>query len=265
MRRLLKFQSFRLQLVLLSAFCVAVTGLGAGVALIALRGSGNALELCISTAAGGVLALGLAAVMLGRLLRPLHQLRGDMGRLVGGVLPATASSPLPNRDLRDLRQSFDRVVAHLSQARTERECSEKNLRQRTNTVNRLLDFSQIIAGAGQLHQVFAALAHFLRTELALAELVILSHAPEAAPATQMRARWPEPPTAPDAGERAGVELDGSSCPCLRQNQPRLFRPDEDLVRCAIEAPAALSQASPAYCLPFNVGRKIQVLAHAPAP
>jgi len=100
------------------------------------------------------------------------------------------------------------------------------LAERTATVDRLLDFSQTIQGAGKPDQIFATLAHFLRTELGLSGLAILTTEAESVPAVQLRAAWPQDLVA--SGPLA--ELDNATCPCLRQNLPRAFRADGSPVR-----------------------------------
>ena len=55
------------------------------------------------------------------------------------------------------------------------------------------------------------------------------------------------------------------CPCLRQNQPRQFKPECSPVRCAIEQSLPLPSSDAAYCIPFHVGRKTQVVVHMTLP
>jgi diguanylate cyclase (GGDEF)-like protein len=133
--------------------------------------------------------------------------------------------------------------------------------ERTATVDRLLDFSQTIQGTGKPEQVFATLSHFLRTELGLSGLAILTSEPEATPAIEVRAAWPaDLVTIP-----SGTELDATTCPCLRQNLPRTFRPEGSPVRCAIDACLKLPASHPAYCIPFTIGRKMQSVVHMLLP
>ena len=130
------------------------------------------------------------------------------------------------------------------------------------TVNRLLDFSQTVQGAGKPEQVYPTLSHFLQSELGLAAIVIVSSEAEAIPPIQVKVAWPgyllrsDPPIA---------EMDPHLCPCLRQSLPKHFRPDCSPVRCAIDASMTLPTTHPAYCIPFNVGRKAQVLVHMLLP
>jgi diguanylate cyclase (GGDEF)-like protein len=135
------------------------------------------------------------------------------------------------------------------------------LADRTATVDRLLDFSQTIQGAGKPDQIFATLSHFLRTELGLAGLAILTTEAEATPAVQLRVAWPQ-----DFVSLYPLsELDASTCPCLRQNLPRTFRPEGSPVRCAIDSCLKLPASYPAHCIPFTIGRKIQAVAHMLLP
>jgi diguanylate cyclase (GGDEF)-like protein len=139
--------------------------------------------------------------------------------------------------------------------------AQASLAQRTATVDRLLDFSQTIQGAGKADQVFETLGHFLRTELGLAGLAILTSEVDVTPAIQLRAAWPQELVSP--GPLA--EMDVVLCPCLRQNLPRAFRPDASLVRCSIDACLKLPASHPAYCIPFNVGRRMQAVIHMLLP
>jgi len=135
---------------------------------------------------------------------------------------------------------------------------------RSRAVNRLLDFSQTIQGAGKPDQVLAALCHSLRTEFELAGITVLAHDPESTPATQVKTCWPEDLMRPD---RPVSEMESCLCPCLRQNLPRQFKSDGCPVRCAIDQSLALNDvaAHSAYCVPFNVGRKTQFLVHMLLP
>jgi K+-sensing histidine kinase KdpD len=56
--------------------------------------------------------------------------------------------------------------------------AQRVIADRTRVVDQLLEFSQTIQGAGKAEQIFAALAHYLRHEMHLAGIAILSHAPE---------------------------------------------------------------------------------------
>ena len=131
--------------------------------------------------------------------------------------------------------------------------SQRVLAERTSTVDRLLDFSQTIQGAGQADQVFTTLSQFLETELKLAGIAILSHQPDAMPPIA----GPGQPAAElfVAGPPV-AEMNGALCPCLRQNLPRQFRPDGSPGPLRDRRlPLAARRAHPAYCIPFNVGRQ----------
>ena len=62
-----------------------------------------------------------------------------------------------------------------------------------------------------------------------------------------------------------AEMDPHLCPCLRQGLPKVFRADCSPVRCAVDASLTLGTDHPAYCIPFNVGRKAQLLVHMLLP
>jgi diguanylate cyclase (GGDEF)-like protein len=146
------------------------------------------------------------------------------------------------------------------QTSDERE-TQRSLAERTATVNRLLDFSQTIQGAGKPDQIFASLSHFLRTELSLSGLAILTTEADVVPAIQLRASWPD-----DFVKTPSLaDLDPALCPCMRQNLPRLFKADESPVRCAIDSALSLPATHPAYCVPFTIGRKIQAVVHMLLP
>jgi diguanylate cyclase (GGDEF)-like protein len=135
------------------------------------------------------------------------------------------------------------------------------LAERTATVDRLLDFSQTIQGTGKPEQIFATLSHFLRTELGLSGLAILTSEPEATPAIELRASWP----ADLVTITSGAELDAATCPCLRQNLPRTFKAGGSPVRCAIDVCLKLPTSHPAHCIPFTIGRKMQTVVHMLLP
>jgi diguanylate cyclase (GGDEF)-like protein len=138
---------------------------------------------------------------------------------------------------------------------------EQSLAQRTATVDRLLDFSQTIQGAGKPEQIFSSLSHFLRTELSLSGLAVLTSEADTVPPVQMRKSWPDDLINP--GPLA--EVDAALCPCMRQSLPKHFRPDGSPVRCAIDSCMKLPATHPAYCVPFNIGRKCQGVVHMLLP
>jgi diguanylate cyclase (GGDEF)-like protein len=142
--------------------------------------------------------------------------------------------------------------------------SRNALAQRSDTVDRLLDFSQTIQGAGRPDQIFATLSHFLKSELGLSGAAILTYDAESVPAIQLRSIWPQS-LAPGEGSASLAELDTALCPCLRQNLPRTFRPDGSPVRCVIDGALNLPPSHPAYCIPFTIGRKMQAVVHLLLP
>jgi diguanylate cyclase (GGDEF)-like protein len=135
--------------------------------------------------------------------------------------------------------------------------AQRTLAAQNATVDRLLDFSQTIQGAGKPDQIFATLNYFLRSELGLTALAILTSEPESAPSVQIRSAWPKEVAAPTPLS----DLDTALCPCLRQNLPRTFRPDGSPVRCAIDACLSFPVDHPAYCIPFTIGLKSQAVVH----
>jgi diguanylate cyclase (GGDEF)-like protein len=150
------------------------------------------------------------------------------------------------------------VVAPFSRIRNEIESTTRSLAQRNSTVQRLLEFSQTIGGASKPDQIFASLAHHLRYELNLAGLAILAIEPETSAAPALKASWPESLVRSD---RATSEMEIGVCPCLRQCLPRQFKPEGCPVRCSIDQLITLDASHPAFCIPFNIGRKATVLVH----
>jgi diguanylate cyclase (GGDEF)-like protein len=61
------------------------------------------------------------------------------------------------------------------------------------------------------------------------------------------------------------DLEAAACPCLRQHLPRSFRLGGSPVRCAVDACLTLGPEHPAYCIPFNVGNRMQVVVHMLLP
>lgn len=139
---------------------------------------------------------------------------------------------------------------------------QADLTARSNTIQRLLEFSQTIQGAGKPEQVYPTLRHFLQRELQLAGLAIITSEAESIPPVQVKVAWPD---ALLRSEAAVAEMEPALCPCLRQSLPRHFRDECTPVRCAVDASLTLPPAHPAYCIPFNVGRRAQVLVHMLLP
>ena len=139
---------------------------------------------------------------------------------------------------------------------------QADLTTRSNTVNRLLEFSQTIQGAGKPEQVYPTLSHFLQGELGLAGLAIVASEPESIPPIQVKVAWPDALLRTDAPI---AEMEPALCPCLRQGLPKHFRAECTPVRCAVDESLTLPPAHPAYCIPFNVGRRAQLLVHMLLP
>jgi diguanylate cyclase (GGDEF)-like protein len=156
-----------------------------------------------------------------------------------------------------------RVLRPLYHLRDEYERSQTVLAHRTLTVDRLLEFSQTIQGAGKPEQIFQTLCHFLRTELGLSGIAIIAHEPESLPSIQIKSVWPD--DLMTTTEPTLMELDNALCPCLRQNLPRIFKPEGSPVRCGIDRAIRLPATHPAYCIPFTVGRKMQCVVHMLMP
>jgi len=134
----------------------------------------------------------------------------------------------------------------------------QSLRERAETINRLLEFSQTIQGAGKIEQIYPTLCHYLRQELNLAGMVILTHDADAMPSTSLVAAWPPEML---ARQPEAAELDASLCPCIRQSLPWQFQPDSSPVRCTLESCIPLPKSNPAYCIPFSFGRNMRVAVH----
>jgi diguanylate cyclase (GGDEF)-like protein len=205
---------------------------------------------------------GLLLMMLAvnRVVRSLHVLREGMKRVIGGELDGQSAPPPVSADITRLQQTFELMIRRVRDARQESEGVQQALAARKRTVDRLLDFSQTIQGAGKAEQVYSTLCHFLRSELSLDGISVLCYDADSLPATQVKAVLPEQFIC-----NPGItEMDGALCPCLRQSQPRHFRTDSP-VRCAIDQFLKEPQNKPAYCIPFTVGRKLQFMVHMLLP
>ena len=267
LQRLVSRSSLSAQLIFLTAFCLVITSAGAVlmVAWLASREGGqysvSKLTFVLCLTAIGCIGIIMAAVRH-LLLAPLQHLRDGMKRVIDGQLQSPDSQAMPSREWEQLRNTFDRMVQQLRQAKQDHEVSQDVLAHRTATVDRLLDFSQTIQGAGHPDQVLNTLSQFLEQELKLSGIVILSHEPQTLPPLAVRASRPLNVL---CEHNPANEMDEAMCPCLRQNLPRQFRPDGSPVRCAIDASLNLSSEHPAYCIPFNVGRHMQVVVHMLLP
>ena len=254
MRNLLQTISLRTQLLTLVAVCVLFTSLTAW----AIPSSGTRLltGLCV----GSSLGLGALALVVNRLVRSLRVLRRGMEQVMAGSLSVDLSRPMSSRDLGDLQSAFHAMLAQLRQAKADQEQAQQRLTARGRTMDRLLEFSQTIQGAGKLEQIFPSLCHFLESELQLRGAVVLAHETDANAVTQLKAECPSGFVCSPV-----AEFDTALCPCLRQSQPRLFRSGASPVRCTIDQYLRSPDGHEAYCIPFNVGRKTQVVVHMLLP
>ena len=264
MRRLLTSHSLLSQIVALGGVTILLTLLS--VLMVtgapAATSGGQAVRLVLAIIGIGLMSLALLTAATRRVLRPLHELRDALVDVIDGKQDAQSLEPPPVADLYRLNDAIVRVVAQLRQAQADHESSKRTLAQRTNTVDRLLDFSQTTQGAGNAEQVYASLGFYLRSELGLAGVVVYAHAAGSIPAITVKASWPDDLLRADVPV---TEMDPALCPCLRQNLPRLFRPDGSPVRCAIDRSLRLGPEHPAYCIPFHVGRGAQCAVHMLLP
>src|SRR5687767_1849431 len=246
----------------LVALCVTLTASAALVATTLAMPAGEHLRLKVTGALtlAALGSIGLVMIAVRRLLLdPLKFLDQRLNHVIEGRLETGADGlPMPSRDLQRVRETLDRMVERIRTARDRYEDAQRNLAVRSSTVDRLLDFSQTIQGAGTVAAVFASLCHYLRTELRLAGIVIVSFEADQTPAMQLRASWPE--SCLRAGAEVGA-MESAACPCLRQHLPRSFRHDGSPVRCAIDSCLSLGPEHPAYCIPFTAGRGVQVVVH----
>jgi diguanylate cyclase (GGDEF)-like protein len=266
MGRLIKNMSLAGQIFAVTGLCLVLT---AGAALLTTHGVGGEraatlrLELIGVLSAGALVSIGIVMVAIRRLLiEPIETLDQHLGRLVEGDLAPADPRPMPSRDLQRVKNTFDRMVVTLAAARARYEEAQRVLATRTSTVDRLLEFSQTIQGAGATAQVFSSLSHYLRTELSLAGVVIISNQADQTPPMQTRAAWPDGLVRKEAPVG---DVEAASCPCLRQHLPKCFKPCGSPVRCGVDACLTLGPEHPAYCIPFNVGRKMQVVVHMLLP
>ncbi|MEO6434798.1 MAG: GGDEF domain-containing protein [Tepidisphaeraceae bacterium] len=134
--------------------------------------------------------------------------------------------------------------------------------RRSRAVDRLLEFSQTIQGAGKPEQILDSLSLFLHGELDLSGVAIIAHEPDSLPPTSLKSCYP----ATFVSTNCSVcEMDTSLCPCLRQNLPRCFKPDASPVRCSIDQALRLPADHAAFCIPFTIGRKSQLMVHMLLP
>jgi diguanylate cyclase (GGDEF)-like protein len=257
--------SLRWQIVGLCAMAFLPAALGV-IVVFSWAGSQTAPDLVQSRALFVGLLLAVASLVgvtfiAGRLLRPLHDIRHGMGQALSGRFDLESPAPVCSHEFSQLNETFREMARQIDQARTGGDDSRRILAKRTQTVDRLLEFSQTIQGAGKAEQAFQTLSHFLQAELGLAGIAILSVTAEATPPIQVKAAWPANLLAAD---RMVGEIDSSICPCLRQNMPKLFACAKSPIRCSIDSILSLSTDHPAFCIPFNL-RKSQCLVHMVLP
>jgi diguanylate cyclase (GGDEF)-like protein len=261
-------KSLRWQFAALCAATVLACGAGTlGVlALSSVGTTGDDSKLLHWRVAVVVLAVGIVATLcgialIGRMLRPIHQFRQAMAGVMSGRYDVASTVTPTSSEFGQLHDTFGRMLEHLRVSHSGGDEAKRFLAARTLTVDRMLEFSQTIQGAGKAEQVFETLSFYLRAELNLAGLVVLSHEPDATPSTEVKSAWPADIL---SVERAIADVDSQVCPCLRQNLPKLFACEHSPIRCAIDSILSLSKAHPAYCLPFNM-RKGQCVAHMMLP
>src|SRR5689334_2213004 len=160
--------------------------------------------------------------------------------------------------------TFLSVILHrrLRLTQTAHGVAVKAIATRSRTVDRILEFSQTIQAAGKPEQIFDSLSLFLHQEFTLSGVAILTHEPDALPATSLKSIYP--PALAQANCSV-ADMDTGLCPCFRQNLPRIFKPDHSPVRCSIDDALRLPADHPAYCIPFTIGRKVQCTVHMLLP
>lgn len=184
-----------------------------------------------------------------RIARSLQIVHEQIEAVIAGETPAPLPANSSASELGELQQSLREMVDKLAR-------SQQNLADRTRTVDRLLEFSQTIQGAGRIDQIFPTLCHFMESELGVAGATILSHDADPTTGVIVKACRPE-------GLLNGsvAEFDKGLCPCLRQSQPRVFKAGDSPVRCTIDQYLTLPHSHEQYCIPFNVGTKMQFVLH----
>jgi diguanylate cyclase (GGDEF)-like protein len=303
---------FHWQLIWVSGACLLLTATAAllifapaTAGMSAQHADALRLRAIVAISVAAVAGLGLSLAVGRHWQRSVETLDEAIGRAADDPIqhegPGSGICLAPTQlpaDLAHLGRRFDRLRMELEAARLAHRSSQQTLAARTAQMDRLLEFSQTIQGAGQTEQIFTSLGYYLRTELSLAGLTVLTHDAEGSEATAIKACWPErlmcggngaPREASGACGGQAVDLDAAMCPCLRQNLPRHFRADGSPVRCAVDtllSPAVLAEAAgteikdpaadapvrilgiaeyPAYCVPFSVGRKMQSVVHMLLP
>ena len=256
MSRQTKTSSLRARLLVLSC---AAGGLGAASAFCfgaAHSGSTPSLAYDLLGAAllGGAGASFIATMRVAAsIVRSLHTVRDQVAAVIAGQLSDEMPGKAPRGELGELHESLCTMVRTLK-------ASRQSLAERTKTVDRLLEFSQTIQGAGRVDQIFPTLCHFLESELGLSGATVLLYETEPTPSVTIKASCPD-----GVIRECATELDTALCPCLRQSQPRLFRAGDSPVRCTIDQYLTRPVSHEAYCIPFNVGPKRQFVLHMLLP
>ncbi len=270
-RRLINATSLRFQILSLCVLCGLITGICAAVSMVfpwpqssLSLGSYTLHHWRLTSGVLLVTIVGLVCIIaaINRVVRAMEMLRAGMERVSAGDLQLSATLPSPTSDIAALQTTFQQMVERLSQVQADNDNIHAALRRRNQTVDRLLEFSQTIQGAGHSEQIFSTLCQFLQNELALSGVVLLSHEPDAVVPAQIKFSLPQNVV---AQSDAGRELEAALCPCLRQHQARLFRCDGASVRCMIDSQLQDALSQPAYCIPFNIGHKLQLALHMLLP
>ncbi len=202
----------------------------------------------------GVFAASLSAVspvLVGHL--PIHLAFAWVEHIKDAAIIAAAVVPaalLIGRERRNRQQTRETVQELTAQARR---------------VDRLLEFSQTLQGAGRSEQVFETLAQYVQRELCCSGVAVLTYEADAGGSPglpQIKAAVPGDLLVPAA---AVADLDINLCPCVRQNLPRQFTGADAPIRCAIDTCLARPTSHPAYCIPIQISPKCRVLTHLLLP
>ncbi len=267
MRQFYRTRSLAAQIIVLASICLIVTSAVALIcASLGLAGAGRSevrlIGLIIALALTSLACLCLIVYAVQRLLLPLRRFHNALAQLSDGDLAVQCPNPMPNREFGQLGEVFSRLVDRLRGASEAQERARHALATRTLSVDRLLEFSQTVQGAGQSEQVYTALAHFLEKELCLSGVAILSHDASAIPPVVLKTARPEAIVNPG---QPIAEMNADLCPCLRQNLSKSFRPDASPIRCSIDSCINVPQSNPAFCTPFHIGQNMQGVVHMMLP
>lgn len=197
------------------------------------------------------------ALLFGWLMRPINRLQRDLGKLTAGGEAQLATDTSADREVRRLRSGFRTLAQQIVQLRADDDAARLALEARTSTVNRILEFSQIVQGVGRVEQVYATLTHYLRTELQLIAVAIIET--DDTGSARLSARWPDE-LVPQAGS-----FDCASCPCFRQSLPRCFNDGSCPVRCGVEQWLDIPSSLPALCVPISSSGERRAVIHMVRP